>query len=875
MRVLVLGALACPALTVAAAGQTFTDLPLAWDDVGRPAEITAGPDGGLWFTLPDGNAIGRVSRLGIYRRFPLPSPNSTPRSIAAGEDGNLWFTEETGNRIGRLTPGGMLTEFPLPTAAAAPKGIAPAQGGYLWFTESADGVGKLGRISSDGTIVEFPLPQNWVQPWSIVEGPVGVIWFTERKAGRIGRIGPDGNDLLEYSLPDSGAAPQGIAYAWDGNLWFAENEANLFGRITPAGVLTEFPIPGPGFLVSHPHAMARDAYGGLWMTLTDTERIARVSEDGSLTAYYTPDALSAPLGIGSGYDGALWFAEAGGIGRVAPILEFDPLGTGLYGVAAGPGGAVWYTASDTNSVVRMVTGVSEAPFPLPTPNSMPRGIAVDGAGRAWVAEYAANRIAVADVIGGVVEFPIPTLDSGPSGIALGPDGNMWFTEALANQVGRITPAGTITEFPIPTAASGPQGITAGADGNLWFAESGAGQIGRMTPSGDAVEFDTPASPSVPWGIAAGPDGNVWFTDIVANEIVKMTPDGETDSHNIPTDSAGALGIAAGSDGSLWFTEFSGDRIGRITTPTGTIDEIPMPSTLAGAQGIAVATDGRIYFAESSRDKLGSVDLPRSACTPTSGPAAGGMTVKISAYNLEDPLGAKFSGVPLTDVHRNPLDGGALAVGVVPGLAPPGTLNDLELTWHNGRVLQSRFWMTDFLDVPQSDGFHEFVETIFRKGITAGCGAGSYCRNAAITRAQMAVFVVKAKNAYVPEFVPPPCQGVFPDVPCSSPYAPWIEELANEGVTGGCGGGLYCPDQPVTRAQMAVFLLKAIYGPFHSPADCVGVFDDVPCPDGFAVDWIEELLRRGITGGCGAHLYCPASPVTRGQMAVFLTRTFRF
>jgi hypothetical protein len=55
---------------------------------------------------------------------------------------------------------------------------------------------------------------------------------------------------------------------------------------------------------------------------------------------------------------------------------------------------------------------------------------------------------------------------------------------------------------------------------------------------------------------------------------------------------------------------------------------------------------------------------------------------------------------------------------------------------------------------------------------------------------------------------------------------------------------------------------------------VGIFGDVPVNDAFA-GFIEDLFNRGITSGCSVSplLYCPGSPNTRGQMAVFLTRTF--
>ena len=103
---------------------------------------------------------------------------------------------------------------------------------------------------------------------------------------------------------------------------------------------------------------------------------------------------------------------------------------------------------------------------------------------------------------------------------------------------------------------------------------------------------------------------------------------------------------------------------------------------------------------------------------------------------------------------------------------------------------------------------------------------------------------------------------------------WIEQLHAEGITGGCGSGNDRPDAAVTRAQMAIFLLKTEHGVSYTPPGCTGLFGDVSCPSLFA-DWIEELYVEGVTGGCSVSplLYCPNSAVTRGQMAVFLVKTF--
>jgi hypothetical protein len=180
---------------------------------------------------------------------------------------------------------------------------------------------------------------------------------------------------------------------------------------------------------------------------------------------------------------------------------------------------------------------------------------------------------------------------------------------------------------------------------------------------------------------------------------------------------------------------------------------------------------------------------------------------------------------------------------------------------------------DFLDIPPANAFHAYVVSVARNGITAGCGGGNYCGTSPITRAQMAVFLLKAEHGAT--YVPPACTGMFTDVACPSTFANWIEQLANEGVTGGCGGGNYCPTNGVTRAQMAVFLLKTSQGSSYTPPGATGtVFSDVPA-SAFAADWIEDLYSRNITGGCGTNplRYCPSNVNNRQQMAVFITKTF--
>jgi hypothetical protein len=299
-----------------------------------------------------------------------------------------------------------------------------------------------------------------------------------------------------------------------------------------------------------------------------------------------------------------------------------------------------------------------------------------------------------------------------------------------------------------------------------------------------------------------------------------------------------------------------------TDGSGTaVIDVTLPVTVeAGARITAAATNPAGGTSEFSQR------IPFSMA-PSSGDPAGGAQLGINGTDMLDGASVTIGGVAATDVN---VFSSVFLNATAPAL-PAGTVNDVVVTNTDGSSgTLAKGYVSDFLDVNGFHQFHAYVTTLVSNAITVGVGGGLFGVDQPTLRQQMAVFLLKGRHGLC--YVPPACQGDFADVPCPSTFADWIEALADEGISGGCGGGNFCPTNPVRRDQMAPFLLKAKHGSSYVPPVCTGLFDDVDCPSLFA-DWIEQLNTETITGGCGGNNYCPLVNATRGQMAVFVVKTF--
>jgi hypothetical protein len=289
-------------------------------------------------------------------------------------------------------------------------------------------------------------------------------------------------------------------------------------------------------------------------------------------------------------------------------------------------------------------------------------------------------------------------------------------------------------------------------------------------------------------------------------------------------------------------------------------------TLQACNELGCGTVSREVVVLDPRPAIASVNVPAGAF-------AGELVTLQAVTSGQPPLDAQWT-------VSGPLGDQVLSGNPATWTAPAGAVTyqaRLELANASGTASAGPVPITvaTFADVPASYWSWRFVEALQARGIRTSCATSParYCPEDVITRGSMALFLLGAQEGG--GYIPPACATpAFSDVPCSHPLAPWINELARRGVTAGCGGGRYCPDNPVTRAEMAVFLLATRGVPGWAPTAClVAPFSDVPCSSPFA-PWVRQLVVEGVTAGCGPGVYCPTSVITRGQMAVFVTVAFQ-
>ncbi len=307
--------------TPSLAGQVITEFPVFHVAGAAPWKIVAGPDGNMWFSYSLGTSLGRITPSGQAEYVTDANRPLEVLGLTNGQDGAVWFTDwdvrELVYKIGRVTSDGEFTYFNVPDKPPKESiwGITAGPDGALWYVtlgNDADVRDSIGRMTTDGNVTKFPVPEHAAGPHftaEIAAGSDGALWFAV--AYNIGRITTDGSITL-FPLPEP--APTGITEGPDGNIWFTEFYSGKVARIAPDGTIDDFGL-SPG---TYPNSITAASDGALWCTEYHGPGIARITTDGQVTEFRVPTPSALLEGIAAGPGGTVWFVEqdVSKIGRI-------------------------------------------------------------------------------------------------------------------------------------------------------------------------------------------------------------------------------------------------------------------------------------------------------------------------------------------------------------------------------------------------------------------------------------------------------------------------------------------------------------------------------------------------------------------------------
>ncbi|SPF37639.1 exported hypothetical protein [Candidatus Sulfopaludibacter sp. SbA4] len=649
---------------------------------------------------------------------------------------------------------------------------------------------------------------------------------------------------------------------------------------------------GGGFLApaevaaSNPAALAVGDFNAdgkpdlAWVSATlNTVSVALGNGDGTFQtpspfpAGTNPIAIAATELNGDGKPDLAVVNSGNGVNQVGVLL-----GTSGLSLAVTAGGAFVRDSSASFTITVINGTVNPIPGPATITVTLPGSLPLSSiSGGAW--QCAGTTCSRTDTLGAGASYPAVTVT-----IAVPPSAPGLATVQTSLNAGTSLPVNVSTVFSIPPLAPSLIAPVNGAMDVLeipsmsWTAADGAASydfyFGASTPPpmqsnttltsasailSDCTTYYWQVSSRNPGGVAASP---IWsFTTrpfLVLNAAgTGYGPIGGTGSVQV-ADTPGCTWAAVSNSSWLTVTSAaSGTNSGTVTYAvapnisaqrTGTLTIGGRALTIVQSAGCPVSFNPSL-FADSTSQTASVAASAGSSCTWSTSSNADWLVIGSAS-----PLTG--NGTVSINVSANLTN--AVRTGTV-------TIGSSILT------VTQRATASTFADVSPDQQFFDAINLMRTMNITSGCSSNplSYCPNDPITRAQMAVFIVR--SAVGGDNFTYTGSPYFTDVLPDNSFFKWIQKMRDLGITSGCTATTFCPNDTVTRGEMAVFLIRDRYGSttaFTYPA--TPSFTDVTADYQF-FSWIQKMKQVGITSGCTATQYCPNDTVTRAQMAPFIMR----
>jgi sugar lactone lactonase YvrE len=764
-----------------------------------------------------------------------------PGALAADAAGSVYVVDSYGTRVRKVARDGTIS--------------------------TVAGTGSLGFSGETGPAV---LAQVY-EPRSLVVDGEGNLLLADTYNFRVRKVATDGTISTVAGTGTRGfsgdggpataaqlASAEGITLDAAGALYIADTGNNRVRRVATDGTISTiagtglFDFSGDGgpareAALHGPTRVAVDASGSVFVADANNHRLRRITPDGTIGTVAgngepgingdggpaTSARLGAVYAMALAVSGELYMATGQRVRVVVPGGTIDTFaGTGLQSFS-GDGGPA--TSAQLSAVVRPLVDARGDVLLADSHNRRVRRVGADGvistvAGTDWDLD---NRGFSGD--GG----PATSAAMDPSDLGIDVAGNLYIADLQNARVRRVAPDGVVT--------------TVAGNGS----EEYSGDGGPATAAG--LAWTT--------GLTVQPDGTLLVLGEFVNRVRQVTP-------------AGSISTVAG-DGSHNHSETAGRE------PVG--DGGPATSAKLKVPGAAVrGADGSLYIADTWNNRVRKV-APSGTITTVAGIGSagfsgdGGPAVLAELHRPADLALDHTGALLVADTHnhrvrRIGLDGtittvaGNGEIGFTGDGAPAG---DAAIPYPHGIAIEADGSLL------VGDASHRLRRVVFGPD-----GDGDGVADDADSCPDQA----NADQSNLDgDALGDACDDIA-DVHNDSSGYRYVKALVDAGVTAGCGAPgqpvRYCPGSDVTRRHMSLFLLRAaqVSTDGSNLPPYAGMFEDVASST--SARFIEELARRGVTGGCataapgGRPLFCPEPSagsstrglVTRQQMALFLLRT---
>ena len=578
-----------------------------------------------------------------------------PEDVAVDAAGNVYVADTNNHKIRKITPSGVVTTLA--------------------------GSGSSGATNGVGTAASFNAPA------SIAVDASGNLYVADRDNHKIRKINPSGVVTTLAGSGAQGAAdgigtaasfaiPNGVAVDADGNVYVADWSNHKIRKITAAGVVTT--LAGSGSIGARdgtgidasfnaPQGVTVDATGNVYVADSYNNKIRKITAAGVVSTfvlrYYSPDNTSPdmyyPRSVAVDAAGNVYVADMynNRIIKITPEFSVTTLAGGNNGISG-----------DTNG-----TGKA-ARF------NNPAGIAIDAAGKVYVADSGNTIIRKIDAAGVVTSLAgssrYRTTDgtgsaasfSTPSDVAVDATGNVYVADGL-NKIRKITAAGVVTTL----AEIGINCVAVDAAGNVYVADFYNNKIIKITDAGIVTTLagsglqgatdgiGTAASFNYPSGLAIDAAGNVYVADGRNYKIRKITPagvvttlagsgsSGVTDGIGTAASFQDPSGIAVDATGNIYVADSSNQKIRKITPAgvvttlagsgsRGAIDGTGTAASFNNPTGVAVDAAGNVYVADSDNQKIRKINAAGVVTTLAGSGTAGAIDGTGTAASFNNPTG---------------------------------------------------------------------------------------------------------------------------------------------------------------------------------------------------------------------------------------------